>query len=232
MSYPLVNWQRIGKSAIYRLFTCKSGGIPVFFNYSICSWVGWSHHINAQLTLLLSSVPLKIQWWSSSFDMNLFHPSLFSAHPFKWSCNQIRIRVHSNPIFMSQASALKPIENPPETSPAEKREIWHLRRRPLPAWRDVVGFEPVLGDGLGHRYAPAGMLSDMLYLLTWIPSIYPLYVRIYSSTMDPCWDTLKRLSDMGWPDQQHSQQLHGGMKWRSAKPMVFRKNSVVPFDFP
>ena len=25
----------------------------------------------------------------------------------------------------------------------------------------------------------------MLYMVTWIPSIYPLYVSIYTSTMDP-----------------------------------------------
>ena len=27
----------------------------------------------------------------------------------------------------------------------------------------------------------------MLYMATWIPSIYPLYVSIYTSTMDPSW---------------------------------------------
>ena len=27
----------------------------------------------------------------------------------------------------------------------------------------------------------------MLYMVTWIPSIYPLYVSIYTSTMDPSW---------------------------------------------
>jgi hypothetical protein len=25
----------------------------------------------------------------------------------------------------------------------------------------------------------------LLYMVTWIPSIYPLYVSIYTSTMDP-----------------------------------------------
>ena len=28
----------------------------------------------------------------------------------------------------------------------------------------------------------------LLYMVTWIPSIYPLYVSIYTSTMDPSWD--------------------------------------------
>ena len=27
----------------------------------------------------------------------------------------------------------------------------------------------------------------MLHMVTWIPSIYPHYVSIYSSTMDPSW---------------------------------------------
>ena len=27
----------------------------------------------------------------------------------------------------------------------------------------------------------------MLYMVTWIPSIYPLYVSIDTSTMDPSW---------------------------------------------
>ena len=28
----------------------------------------------------------------------------------------------------------------------------------------------------------------MIYMVTWIPSIYPSHVGIYSSTMDPSWD--------------------------------------------
>ena len=28
----------------------------------------------------------------------------------------------------------------------------------------------------------------MLYMVTWIPSIYPSHVSIYTSTMDPSWD--------------------------------------------
>ena len=30
----------------------------------------------------------------------------------------------------------------------------------------------------------------MLYMVTWIPSIYPSHVSIYTSTMDPSWDML------------------------------------------
>ena len=30
----------------------------------------------------------------------------------------------------------------------------------------------------------------LLYMVTWIPSIYPLYVSIYTSTMDPSWESL------------------------------------------
>jgi hypothetical protein len=29
----------------------------------------------------------------------------------------------------------------------------------------------------------------MLYMVTWIPSIYPIHVSIYTSTMDPSWVT-------------------------------------------
>ena len=46
----------------------------------------------------------------------------------------------------------------------------------------------------------------LLYMVTWIPSIYPLYVSIYTSTMDPSWDwgfhiamhpTVLRLGSLG-----------------------------------
>ena len=29
----------------------------------------------------------------------------------------------------------------------------------------------------------------MLYMVTWIPSIYPIHVSIYTNTMDPSWVT-------------------------------------------
>jgi hypothetical protein len=29
----------------------------------------------------------------------------------------------------------------------------------------------------------------LLYMVTWIPSIYPSHVSIYTSTMDPSWDS-------------------------------------------
>ena len=38
----------------------------------------------------------------------------------------------------------------------------------------------------------------LLYMVTWIPSIYPLYVSIYTSTMDPMgmclWENINGLS--------------------------------------
>ena len=34
----------------------------------------------------------------------------------------------------------------------------------------------------------------LLYMVTWIPSIYPLYVSIYTSTMDP----MGMYSRVGW----------------------------------
>ena len=39
-------------------------------------------------------------------------------------------------------------------------------------------------------YTPPKPIGSMvlLYMVTWIPSIYPLYVSIYTSTMDPSWE--------------------------------------------
>jgi hypothetical protein len=37
-----------------------------------------------------------------------------------------------------------------------------------------------------EKSCPIGSMV-LLYMVTWIPSIYPLYVSIYSSTMDPSW---------------------------------------------
>ena len=39
---------------------------------------------------------------------------------------------------------------------------------------------PLLGESIGHDGSMV-----LLYMVTWIPSIYPLYVSIYTSTMDP-----------------------------------------------
>jgi hypothetical protein len=38
----------------------------------------------------------------------------------------------------------------------------------------------------------------LLYMVTWIPSIYPLYVGIYTSTMDPSWVLLGLLRKRLW----------------------------------
>ena len=40
---------------------------------------------------------------------------------------------------------------------------------------------------LKEKAIPIGSMV-LLYMVTWIPSIYPLYVSIYTSTMDPSWD--------------------------------------------
>ena len=37
------------------------------------------------------------------------------------------------------------------------------------------------------KFRPIGSMV-LLYMVTWIPSIYPLYVSIYTSTMDPMGD--------------------------------------------
>jgi len=41
----------------------------------------------------------------------------------------------------------------------------------------------------------------LLYMVTWIPSIYPSHVSIYTSTMDPSWDIstlISTTSPMNW----------------------------------
>jgi len=43
------------------------------------------------------------------------------------------------------------------------------------------------GEGTwGFSIAIGSMV--LLYMVSWIPSIYPSHVTIYSSTMDPSWD--------------------------------------------
>ena len=86
--------------------------------------------------------------------------------------------------------------------------MWHIRlwgisynirlvRGPQSPW--ISWFIP----GFPHNHAldhdihaisyldpiPIGSMV-LLYMVTWIPSIYPLYVSIYTSTMDPSWDML------------------------------------------
>ena len=53
-----------------------------------------------------------------------------------------------------------------------------------PGTRPFSGaFYPHLIDGYRGLYPIGSMV--LLYMVTWIPSIYPLYVSIYTSTMDP-----------------------------------------------
>ena len=40
---------------------------------------------------------------------------------------------------------------------------------------------------LNSSSIPIGSMV-LLYMVTWIPSIYPIHVSIYTSTMDPSWD--------------------------------------------
>jgi hypothetical protein len=45
------------------------------------------------------------------------------------------------------------------------------------------------GDDLYKHIEPIPIGSMvLLYMVTWIPSIYPQWERIYTSTMDPSWD--------------------------------------------
>ena len=48
----------------------------------------------------------------------------------------------------------------------------------------------------------------LLYMVTWIPSIYPLYVSIYTSTMDPSWVLINM--------PLHQLKASKGWPWRSA----------------
>ena len=45
----------------------------------------------------------------------------------------------------------------------------------------------------------------LLYMVTWIPSIYPLYVSIYTSTMDPSWVWGWSLLSSGWKSRALSE---------------------------
>ena len=49
--------------------------------------------------------------------------------------------------------------------------------------RSVVYYNPQVSKPIGSMV--------LLYMVTWIPSIYPLYVSIYSSTMDPSWEMVQ-----------------------------------------
>ena len=40
-------------------------------------------------------------------------------------------------------------------------------------------------DGLEHCFHTHDGSMVLLYMVTWIPSIYPSHVSIYTSTMDP-----------------------------------------------
>ena len=55
--------------------------------------------------------------------------------------------------------------------------------------RDVASTENDFEASTNFRamwftFYPIGSMV-LLYMVTWIPSIYPIYVSIYSSTMDP-----------------------------------------------
>ena len=57
------------------------------------------------------------------------------------------------------------------------------RKKTWICWRWFCYFSmgnPLLGESIGHDGSMV-----LLYMVTWIPSIYPLYVSIYTSTMDP-----------------------------------------------
>ena len=55
-------------------------------------------------------------------------------------------------------------------------------------WREMLRI-----DSYWHTHDGSMVL---VYMLTWIPSIYPLYVSIYTSTMDRSWDILTWHTDL------------------------------------
>ena len=65
------------------------------------------------------------------------------------------------------------------------------------ALRGTLGIIPLslVGDWnmagwFSHMTLPIGSMYDpcmLLYMVIWIPSIYPIHVSIYTSTMDPSW---------------------------------------------
>ena len=55
------------------------------------------------------------------------------------------------------------------------------------------------------------VLLYMLYMVTWIPSIYPSHIIIYTSTMDPSWVTSLAIcySDFPLRDRIFSRSAYG-----------------------
>ena len=115
-------------------------------------------------------------------------------------------RFHGWPVTSNQGSVAHGLCN-------KARVIWYVATfgysRPMelpwkgccaPLWRHIIsrgstkrwsGFLQSDGDVLLKSLlsitSPAYPIGSMvlLYMVTWIPSIYPLYVSIYTSTMDP-----------------------------------------------
>ena len=60
----------------------------------------------------------------------------------------------------------------------------------------------------------------MLYMVTWIPSIYPSHVSIYTSTMDPSWVMIQPETQQiaTWPIRLEKTLL--GHVWCACVPLA------------
>ena len=74
------------------------------------------------------------------------------------------------------------------------------------------------GDGLDERCGFFITITHdgsmvLPYLVTWIPSIYPLNVSIYTSTMDPSWVIHHHSSFTGMPLKELKRMVNGDEEW-------------------
>ena len=80
--------------------------------------------------------------------------------------------------------------------PSEAWNLWHAAAAPVFGGTKAAILAMALMNSW-HFIRPFGSIMDQypwrihgaaIYGAPWIPSIYPLYVSIYTSTMDPSWD--------------------------------------------
>ena len=90
-----------------------------------------------------------------------------------WTCLSFRI---------SQCSAqLRPRDRP--------CCFWLADAHQSTSWREKVEIYMRFYQRKAHTHKPTNIYTHpcMLYMLTWIPSIYPSHVSTNTSTMDPLW---------------------------------------------
>ena len=124
---------------------------------------------------------------SSELETGLVRLSgaLEKSRPFGGAISMLDVSV-STPCFwrsLSRAERPSPLAKRPKSSWSP--EIWTCEPW-LGEWREEWGLrERVFGGDLPNGNISHDGSMVLVYMVTWIPSIYPLYVSIYTSTMDP-----------------------------------------------